>query len=103
MCAPNFTGQWTLHSLESEVFGDHIGHDICMHHSRSLTPFPNIQLLLPAWLCITVMPSHKMKKFIFQTFPVYKQNIRIKIRYSKNTPLKDHKTQKTFLVSHINQ
>ena len=38
-----------LHSLESDVLGDHIGHDICMHHSRSLTPFPNIQLLLPAW------------------------------------------------------
>ena len=38
-----------LHSLESDVFGDHIGHNICMHHSRSLTPFPNFELLLPAY------------------------------------------------------
>ena len=35
--------------LELEVFRNHIGHNICIH-SRSLTPFPNIQLLLPACL-----------------------------------------------------
>ena len=31
MCAPNFTGQWIFHSLESDVFEDHIGHDICFY------------------------------------------------------------------------